>query len=151
MDSSNGWLAPQVIWFVVGLILLVIEFATPGIIIIFFGVGAWIVALVCLFFDISLNVQLLIFIVSSVVLLATLRKRLKQIFQLQAPPGDSEEIKEFVGQRAIVSREIKPKLKGKVEFRGSYWDAEADQPIGVGEPVEIVDKKNITLIVKPLD
>jgi membrane protein implicated in regulation of membrane protease activity len=75
MDASNGWLAPQVIWFARGFILLVIESAAPGIIIIFFGVGAWIVALVCLFFDISLNVQLLIFIVSSVVLLVTLRKR----------------------------------------------------------------------------
>jgi membrane protein implicated in regulation of membrane protease activity len=151
MDASNGWLTPQVIWFAVGFILLVIEFATPGIIIVFFGAGAWIVALVCLFFDIPLNVQLLIFIVSSIVLLVTLRKWLKQIFQLQTSPGESEELKEFIGQRAIVSKEIKPRFKGKVEFHGSYWDAEANQTIGVGEPVEIVDKHNITLIVKPLE
>lgn len=151
MDSSNGWLTPQVIWFAVGFILLVIEFTTPGVIILFFGAGAWIVALVCLFLDIPLNVQLLIFIFSSVLLLVTLRKWLKQVFQLQAKPSESEELKEFIGQRAIVSREITPRFKGKVEFHGSYWDATADQTIGVGEPVEIVDKNNITLIVKPLE
>ncbi|MBW1855703.1 MAG: hypothetical protein JRJ00_13650 [Deltaproteobacteria bacterium] len=35
---------PTTVWFVLGLILALSEFAVPGVILIFFGVGAWIVA-----------------------------------------------------------------------------------------------------------
>ena len=63
METLKGFLEPEVIWFLVGILLLVMEFMLPGLIIAFFGVGACVVAIVCMFADISLNAQLLIFIV----------------------------------------------------------------------------------------
>jgi membrane protein implicated in regulation of membrane protease activity len=70
MDWLNDFLKPELIWFAVGLVLLVAEFIVPGLIIAFFAVGAWIVAGVCLATPISLNAQLGLFIISSVILLA---------------------------------------------------------------------------------
>ena len=72
MDTLRDFLRPEIIWFLVGLVLLVMEFALPGLIIGFFGIGAWIVAAVCLITEIGLNAQLAIFIVSSVLSLLLL-------------------------------------------------------------------------------
>jgi len=47
-DSIKEYLKPELIWFLAGLLLLLLEFAAPGLIVFFFGVGACIVAIVCL-------------------------------------------------------------------------------------------------------
>ncbi|MFQ5604430.1 MAG: NfeD family protein [bacterium] len=152
MDTIKEWLKPEFIWIAVGLIFLLLEFAHPGIIVIFFGIGAWLVAITCFFVDISLNMQLLIFLFSSVIALIALRGKFKNLFQQHGylEAGETEIINEFVGQKAVVVQEITPKSKGRVEFHGSHWDAEADEAIPAGTTVEIVDKDNITFIVKPL-
>jgi len=77
VDWIKDFMKPEFIWAMVGLILLLLEFALPGLIIFFFGVGAWIVAATCFFVDIGINAQLSIFITSSVVLLIALRQWLE--------------------------------------------------------------------------
>ena len=66
MQELKNFLEPEILWFIAGLIMLLLEFAMPGLIIAFFGVGAWIVAVLCLFMDISLNMQLTVFLFSSI-------------------------------------------------------------------------------------
>ncbi len=151
-DTIDEWLKPELIWFIIGLIFIILEFSIPGLITVFFGIGAWIVAILSLFLDISLNTQLLIFIFSSVLLLASLRKWFKTLFAGTDAPSqfEAEILDAFLGKKAIVTKEITPNTKGKVEFRGTYWDAEAYETIPEGASVEILDKDNITLIVKSL-
>ena len=151
MDTIKDFLRPEIIWFLVGLLLLIMEFALPGLIIAFFGVGAWIVALVCLITDIPINTQLIIFIVSSVLSLLCLRKWLKGVFigHSVSKQDLKEDLEEFIGQKAVVKEKITPKAGGKVEFHGTNWLAEADEEIAVGAVVEIIGKENITLKVKP--
>jgi membrane protein implicated in regulation of membrane protease activity len=45
---------PAMVWFLIGLILIVSEFAVPGLVIIFFGLGAWVAALALLAIEMSL-------------------------------------------------------------------------------------------------
>ena len=99
MDWIKDFMKPEFIWAMVGLILLLLEFALPGLIIFFFGVGAWIVAATCFFVDISVDAQLVIFIVSSVVLLLALRKWLKSVFDPRWSGGGGP-----VGPRAMSGR-----------------------------------------------
>ncbi len=80
MEWIKEYLKPELIWFLVGLVMLLFEFALPGLIIFFFGVGAWIVAGLCFFLPLSPTWQLAIFLVTSVVCLLVLRKFLKRIF-----------------------------------------------------------------------
>ncbi|MFQ5710079.1 MAG: NfeD family protein, partial [bacterium] len=96
------WLKPQIVWFVVGFIMILLEFAIPGIITVFFGLGAWLVALLCLFLDLSVNLQLLIFLVSSVSLLVFLRKWFKSLFlgHYATSAEEIENLEEYVGQKA---------------------------------------------------
>ncbi|MFB0553611.1 MAG: NfeD family protein [Phycisphaerae bacterium] len=150
MDTIKDFLRPEIIWFLIGLVLLIMEFVLPGLIIAFFGVGAWIVALVCLITDIGINTQLIIFIVASVLSLLFLRKWLKGIFigHSVSKQDLKEDLEEFIGQKAVVKEKITPKAGGKVEFHGTNWLAEADEEIAVETIVEIVGKENITLKVK---
>jgi len=152
MDIIKDFLRPELIWFLVGLLLLVLEFIMPGLIIAFFGFGAWIVAIICLITDIGINTQLIIFIAASILSLLVLRRWLKGVFLGHA--GSKQDLKhnleEFVGQRAVVKEKIVPKLGGKVEFHGSNWEAQADEEIAEGTVVEIIGKDNITLKVKAI-
>ena len=150
MDFIKDFVRPEIIWFLVGLVLLIMEFILPGLVIFFFGVGAWVVAIICLFTEIGINTQLIIFIICSVVSLLVLRRWLKGVFL--GHTGSSQDLKqnmdEFVGQRAIVKQKILPKLGGKVEFHGTNWEAQADQEIDEGTVVEILEKDSLTLKVK---
>ena len=152
MDIIKDFLRPELIWFLVGLLLLVLELALPGLIIAFFGFGAWLVAIICLITDIGINTQLIIFIAASILSLLVLRRWLKGVFLGHA--GSKQDLKhnleEFVGQRAVVKEKIVPKLGGKVEFHGSNWEAQADEEIAEGTVVEIIGKDNITLKVKAI-
>ena len=65
-------------------------------------------------------------------------------------PVDLDELEEYLGKKVVVTEEITPDRRGRVEFRGSTWKAEAYENLAVGKTVEIVDKNNITLIVKSL-
>ena len=152
MDTIKDFLTPEIIWFLVGLVLLILEFILPGLIIAFFGVGAWIVALVCLITEIGINTQLIIFIISSVLSLLCLRKWLKGIFLGHAVSRQNlkENLDEFIGQKAVVKEKIAPKAGGKVEFHGTNWLAQADEEIAEGAMVQIIGKDNITLKVKSL-
>jgi membrane protein implicated in regulation of membrane protease activity len=152
MENFKEWLKPELIWFIAGLIMFLAEFAMPGLIIFFFGVGAWLVALICLFTDISINIQLTLFLIASILLLVSLRKWLKNIFvgRTGQKESDDEILQEFVGEKAVVTRVIDPQTGGKVEFHGTNWNADADEIIDQGTSVEIIGRNNITLKVKAL-
>jgi len=151
MDWLKDFLRPEFIWALVGLILLLLEFMTPGLIIFFFGVGAWIVALACAFWDISINQQLIIFIAASVVLLLVLRQWLKGIFMghVYSKQPASEDLQEFIGHKVVVTETISPPRTGTVELNGVGWKAAADKEIPIGEMVEVIGRDNLTLTVKP--
>ncbi len=152
MDAIKEFLEPEIVWFLVGLVLFILEFMMPGLVIAFFGLGACIVAIVCLNTDIGINTQLIIFTASSVLSLLCLRRWLKGIFSgyVKSNKDMTENISEFAGERAIVKKRITPGSTGKVELHGTNWIAEADEEIAEGTTVEIIDKENITLKVKVL-
>lgn len=151
-DSIKEYLRPEVIWFLVGLALLILELAMPGLIVFFFGVGACVVAIVCLVTQIGINVQLIIFICASVLSLLLLRKWLKGLFlgHTASKQNLRENLEDFIGQHAVVKERIVPKAGGKVELHGTNWTAQADQEIAEGTVVEIIGKDNLTLKVKAL-
>jgi membrane protein implicated in regulation of membrane protease activity len=147
------WIDPELAWFLVGLVLLLAELVTPGFVIIFFGVGAWITALlIALGLTPSFNAQLLTFMIASVVSLVLFRKKGKSLFEGRRAGGygANEVVDSVVGEKAVVVADIAPHAIGKVEFNGSHWQAEADVTIPKGTTVTIVERKNLTLIVKPL-
>jgi membrane protein implicated in regulation of membrane protease activity len=147
------WIDPELAWFLVGLLLLLAELVTPGFVVIFFGVGAWVTALlIALGVLPSFNAQLLTFMIASVVSLALFRKKGKSLFEGRRAGGygANEAVDSIVGEKAVVVADIAPNVAGKVEFNGSHWQAEADVAIPKGTTVSVIERRNLTLVVKPL-
>lgn len=153
MEWLKDFLRPEFIWGLVGLILLLAEFMVPGLIIFFFAIGAWVVALACVFWDISINTQLIIFIASSVVLLFMLRRFLRGVFigHVYSRQPEGEDLKEYLGQKVTVTETISPPHTGKVEVNGVDWKAAADCEIPAGQIVEVTGRDSLTLTVKPIE
>lgn len=153
MDWIKDFLKPEFIWAMIGLVLLLLEFALPGLIIFFFGVGAWIVAVTCFFIDINVNSQIGIFIVSSVVSLIVLRKWLRGIFvgHTYSKQTGAQDMNDLIGERVTVTEAIAPPQSGGVELHGVKWKATAESTIEAGQVVEIIGQDNLTLIVTTLE
>jgi membrane protein implicated in regulation of membrane protease activity len=152
MNELQEYLKPEYIWAFIGVVLLIMELFIPGLVVFFFGVGALLVAAICLFANISLNVQLLVFLITSVAFLLALRNRLKGIFSgfSKSRPSMSQNPPEFIGEKVTVLQAITPIQPGMVEMHGTNWKARADVAISAGAVVEIIGSENLTLVVKPI-
>jgi len=142
------------VWFIIGIALMLLELIVPGLVIIFFGIGAVITAVVSYFlFPEDLVLQLLLFIVASVVSLVIFRRKWKSVFVGKTNVGKdvARSLGDVRGEMATVRSEIVPNvIGGKVEFHGTLWEAEADETIPIGTTVEIIEQQNLTLKVKPI-
>jgi inner membrane protein len=141
---------PAIIWFLIGLALLLAELALPGLIVIFFGLGAWTAALAFLLFDLSFNGQLIVFMAASLLNLVLLRRSLQQRWWQRRQRG-TELTDEFLGRTCSVTVPILPGPGGgKVHFKGTTWKALANVEIPAGETVRIIGKDSIVLLVEPV-
>lgn len=137
-----------VIWFVVGFVLFLLEFVMPGFILFFFAIGAWIVAVLTLFFDLSINNQLIIFLISSVLSILLFRKWMKNLIWIRKDTSEIED--ELIGKTVTAETFIGPGINGKVEFNGTSWEAQSDDSITKGERATIIGNDSILLIVKSI-
>lgn len=141
----------SIIWFLIGLAFLLLEFLLPGLIVLFFGFGAWITAICTLIFDLSLNAQLVVFIGTSILSLIFLRKYFKRIFVGKDEKAVDEILEEFVGKIVIAESDFITGEKGKVTFKGAIWEALSETDIKKGDQLKIVGKDSIVLKVEPLN
>ena len=135
-----------VIWFILGFIFLLLEFVVPGLILFFFAVGAWLVAILSLFIDLSINNQLLIFLATSIITIILFRKWVKKIMWIKQHSSEIED--EFIGKTGRAETYIAPGQNGKVDFKGTSWDARSEDSIEKGERVTVIGNESILLIVK---
>jgi membrane protein implicated in regulation of membrane protease activity len=150
MMDWNQLFTPQVIWVVIGLIMLIEEFVVPGLVVFFFGLGALLVGITCISIDLSLNAQIGLFLGSSLTMLVTLRHWSTQVFQGRrtAARVDAADTDEIIGARAKAVRVISPDAEGRVELHGTDWQATAEEVIPAGSAVIVVARDNLTLVVK---
>ncbi|MES2599075.1 MAG: NfeD family protein [Verrucomicrobiota bacterium] len=143
---------PCILWFIVGLVLILAEFFVPGIILIFIGMGAWVTSLTSwLGLTTTLASQTAVFALSSIVLLVGLRRFFKDWFMGRSQTGTANEVdEEFIGKEARVVSAISPQVTGKVEFKGAQWNARSTSVLGRGDMVLITARDGLMLIVTAL-
>jgi len=143
---------PVLIWFLAGLALILFEFAVPGIILVFFGIGAWITALTTwVGLTNGWTSQLLTFSISSVFLLVLLRRWFRARFfgHFTGDQDPLDNLDEFKGQVVVVTVDIDPATGGKVEYKGADWSARCATPLAAGTRAVIQSSDGITLVVAP--
>jgi membrane protein implicated in regulation of membrane protease activity len=155
MDIFGG---ETIFWFALGFLFLAIEVATPGIVFVFFGLGAWLVVVIKLFFPISQFFQVLIFVVSSVIFLFLLRRHLKALFYKGSLNGKkvdslSERMvaNNYLGREAEVIKDIRPGYPGIVELNGTNWTARAETSFLAGQRVNVGDISGVVATVEKLN
>ncbi len=137
------------IWFIIGLVLFLLELVLPGFVIFFFGVGAWITALLCLIANPGINLQVVVFAVTSVLSLLALRKMIQNRFFFSNSDLSDKVEDEFTGKDAVAVIDFEPSKIGKVDFKGTTWQAESESPVRNGQVVVIKRKESFKLIVEP--
>ena len=147
-------LSPSLIWFLVGVVFLIAELLIPGFILIFFTAGCWIAGLTVWLTDIALSIQILIFIISSLVLLFSLRNYSIKTFKGTTRDDlDDRYADSKIGKIAIVTKAISPGMPGEIKVMGSFWRAISDIDIEAGQSVLIANQESedgLTFKVKPL-
>ncbi len=140
---------PELFWFMLGLGLFLLELVMPGFIIFFFGLGAWVTALVCLIGHPEVNLQIIIFAITSVITLIALRRIIQRKFFYSKGTLSADVEDEFTGKEALATSDFGGMKHGKVEFKGTTWTAESVTEISEGQRVIIIEKDSFKLIVEP--
>jgi inner membrane protein len=138
---------PQ-IWLVIGLIMLVAELLSVFLVFVFFAVGACVTALLASVGVLSsIEMQIITFSVISLLSLMAFRKHARQLLDNR---GKSFEYNEFIGETAMVIRDIPVSGEGKIYYRGAEWKAVSghEDPILAGSKVVIVRTEGIVLVVE---
>jgi membrane protein implicated in regulation of membrane protease activity len=141
----------EFLWTLAGILLIFVELILPHFVLAFFGGGALVTALTtAIGLTPTMTSQLVVFIVSSLLLLFLLRRTLKKT--LTGNMKDSDDLQPFdldIGKIVAVVRDIDPHAGvGKVKYLGTHWDAMAEEFIAAGESVRIVGGSNLTLRVE---
>ncbi len=135
-------------WLILFVILLLIEIFTMGLTTIWFAAGA-LVAFLAGILGFGMAVQIVVFIVVSIVLLILTRPIAVKYFNKECQKTNAESL---IGQQALVLEDIDTlKAQGRVEVRGQEWSAKTDEPDGripKNTVVTIEGIQGVKLIVK---
>jgi membrane protein implicated in regulation of membrane protease activity len=130
----------HVLWFLAGVALLLAELALPGFVLLFFALGAFAASLAAYALNMAPGGQFVVFLAASLAGLALLRRMFLRVFRgrtrLAAEDGALDD--SGAGKTAVVTRGTGPGRQGEIKFRGSFWRAESQEPIGEGESVVII-------------
>lgn len=126
-------------WIVGGIALIIAELVVPSFFIVWFGLGALLVGLLSLLFDLSLNAQLFTWTISSIGMVVLWFRVFKQGFvKTRSGTADGE----VIGEIGLLVAAVAPFERGKVRFQrpilgSEEWVCLADAAIAAGERVKV--------------
>ncbi|MBE7540911.1 MAG: NfeD family protein [Bryobacteraceae bacterium] len=139
-------------WVILGLVLLAGEVLTPGgFFIFFFGAGAVVVGLLKMAgLATTLPVDGLIFLTISVAGLVFFRKPLQDRFHKLTPDIPVDLLQ---GEIALAQESLPAGSIGKVELRGTTWNAQnmGPEPLALAQRCRVERVEGLTLFVRALD
>ncbi|MDP3538566.1 MAG: NfeD family protein [Azonexus sp.] len=128
------------IWIVGGIVLILTELVVPSFFIVWFGLGALLVGLLALAFDLSLTAQLATWTLASVAMVILWFRVFKQSF-IKTRSGSADG--EVIGEIGLLVSAVAPFERGKVRFQrpilgADEWVCHADVAIAAGERVRVI-------------
>ncbi len=137
-----------IFWLVLFVVLLVIEIITLGLTTIWFAGGA-LVACVLAYVKVSLPVQIIAFLLVSILLLVLTRPIAIRFFNQDRQKTNVDSL---IGQKAVVLEKIDTlRETGRAEIGGMEWSAKTTEEAGeieAGEVVVIEGIQGVKLIVR---
>jgi len=144
------------IWLILGALFIVAEMFTAGFVLLWFGIGALVAALLALTGLVGLPLQILVFLVVSIALTVASRTIFER-FLMRGSPG--RELKTGMdtmpGQMGVVVEPSKGAMQeGAVRVFASTWRAfpsEGEEPLQEGEQVQIDRVEGATVYVRRVE
>ena len=137
-----------IFWLVLFVVLLVIEIFTMGLTTVWFAGGS-IFAFILAYVGFRLPVQIIVFLLSSIILLVLTRPLAVKFFNKERQKTNAESL---IGQKAIVLEKIDTLHgTGRAEVNGMEWSTKTDEAesiIEAGAVVIIEGIQGVKLIVK---
>ncbi len=131
------------IWFIVALVLGILELITTNLVSIWFVISALMSMVVSLFTD-SLIIQIGVFTIVGILLMPISKKIYKKI----KSNNTKTNIDRIIGMKGIVTEDITKDNIGEVKVDGKIWSAYSDMDISKGEPVKILSINSVKIQVK---
>lgn len=128
-------------WAVGGIALIVAELAVPAFVLIWFGLGALVVALAMALLNLGMTAQLTLWLVVSLAMVLGWFKVFKpNMHKTRIGMADAN----VVGEIGLLVRAVAPFEKGEVRFQkpilgSDVWECIADEAIKSGERVKVLD------------
>ena len=140
-------------WLVLAGVILLIELAHPRWILIWFALGAAVSAAVATFLPSAVTLQILVFLVVSIGLMATARPITYHLL-FKRRPHFATNAAAIIGREEICTSDI-DNLRGRGAIRvyGSVWHAVSsrdDVKIKAGQRVRVVEIRDLDLVVEPV-
>lgn len=140
-DWNYFWIG---LWIFIFVFALIIEFATPQLVSIWFS-GASLISFILALFKVPWWIQLIVFIVTSIVLVAFSRKFVTKILQKDIPTNSDA----LIGQEILVVTPVSKHQLGSGKIRDITWSLFTnDETIEEGEYAIITSIEGNKLHVK---
>lgn len=142
----------MLLWIVLLIILLVLEFGTPlSVVAIWFFIPC-IVCAILSYFGVSFFIQLIVFIGLSIVCMLFLRP-LTKVLRSNQSDVIGDKLISVIGKETIIEKEIKGLELGTVVISGITWKCKSkdEKDIEKGTVVKVVDVKGNILIVEKME
>ena len=136
-----------ILWGLLFLVLIFIEFVTINLVTLWFACGALISLFVSIYVD-SVIVQTLVFIIVSLLSLVLTKPIVNKLKIKKVIPTNSDR---YIGQSGEVIKKITPKEKGEVKVMGTVWTAISNETLEVGEDILVEKIDGVKLSVKKED
>jgi len=135
-------------WIILSGLFFIIEMATIGFLVFWFGIGALIAMVVSLFTS-NIAIQTAVFVFSSTALLFLTRPLVNKFSKKENEIQTNAY--SIIGKRGLVIKDIDPiRGKGQVQIGTEIWSAksENDQKIEKGLEVEVLEIDGVKVVVK---
>lgn len=138
-------------WLVIGIALCVVEVFVPSFTMLWFGLGAFVVALIAAIIPLSLTVELLIWAIATTTFAAAWFKYFKPRMRDKTKAGISREA--AVGQIGTVVKLTNEQVRGNVRFAVPLlgeedWPYLCETELKVGDRCRVKDVLGNTLLVE---
>lgn len=131
-------------WLLAIILLVIIEVVTVNLTTIWF-VASGILALIISFFTDNLLIQMGVFVIGGVILLATTRSTLIKLLDNKKAKTNLDRI---IGMQGIVISDIKKDSYGEVKVDGKIWTAYADEKLVKNSKVVVLEINSTKLKVR---
>ena len=142
------------IWFVAGALLMLTELAIPGLVVVFLGLGAMLVALGRWLHLLEGEISsFTAWFIISLVLVISLRQLLARFVPAETSYQSPEEDLNAQGTVVEVLEAVDDQHRdGRIRFQGSSWPATClEGSIASGEKARLLYRDNMVWVVEPAD